>query len=156
MPAPRATAGSPGGGPAAPAAGDVASLDPEDLFARFESSPQGLSGEEAHRRLRRFGPNELPTPRPPHPLRLLFAQVIRVRRDGIEQRLKAREVVPGDVLIVHRGDRVAADARLVRAVDLRLDYSILTGESEPLERHAERAEAAAAPGGPPAGLPAAP
>jgi magnesium-transporting ATPase (P-type) len=47
------------------------------------------------------------------------------------------------MLIVHRGDRVAADARLVRAVDLRLDYSILTGESEPVERWAERAEAVA-------------
>src|SRR3972149_2011607 len=57
-------------------------------------------------------------------------QVVRVRRDGIEQRVRASEVVPGDLLIVHRGDRVAADARLVRAVDLRLGSSILTGESE--------------------------
>jgi Ca2+-transporting ATPase len=61
---------------------------------------------------------------------------VRVRRDGIEQRIPAREVVPGDVLMVQRGDRVAADARLFRAADLRLDYSSLTGESEPVERTA--------------------
>src|SRR3990170_2339324 len=197
---------------APPAAGEIVAVEALELFARYESSPQGLSGEEAHRRLRRCGPNELPSPRPPNPLRLLFSQVshtlalllwaaaglaflaglpqlgwaiiaivginalfsfwqeyragrlvealhrrlpqvVRVRRDGIEQRIKAGEVVPGDLLIVHRGDRVAADARLVRAVDLRLDYSILTGESEPLERRAERAEAAPPTGAPDRGPP---
>src|SRR3990172_13376280 len=48
---------------------------------------------------------------------------VRVRRDGLEQRILASALVPGDVLILQRGDRVAADARLLRAADLRLDYS---------------------------------
>ena len=61
--------------PAPPAAEDIVAVDATELFARYESSPEGLSGEEAHRRLRRYGPNELPSPRPPHPLRLLFSQV---------------------------------------------------------------------------------
>jgi magnesium-transporting ATPase (P-type) len=61
---------------------------------------------------------------------------VRVRRDGIEQRIPAPDVVPGDMLIVNRGDRVAADARLFRAADLRLDYSSLTGESAAVERTA--------------------
>lgn len=65
----------------------------------------------------------------------------RVRRDGIEHRIPAEEVVPGDVLIVQRGDRVPADARLIRATGLLLDYSILTGEAEPVERTAVPAEA---------------
>src|SRR3989337_1464257 len=63
------------GTPARPVAEDIVPVDAPELFARYESSPEGLSGEEAHRRLRRYGPNELPSPRPPHPLRLLFSQV---------------------------------------------------------------------------------
>ncbi|MEX2159864.1 MAG: cation-transporting P-type ATPase [Dehalococcoidia bacterium] len=65
--------------------------------------------------------------------------VVRVRRDGVEHRVHTDDLVPGDLLIVRRGDRVPADARLVRAVDLRLDYSSLTGESEPVEREAPSA-----------------
>ncbi len=174
---------------------DVVALTADELFARFETPALGLTEEEARRRLRRHGPNELPRPRPPHPLRLLFAQVshmlalllwagaglaflarlpqlgwailaivginaafsfwqeyrasqlvealhqrlpsaVRVRRGGVEHRARARELVPGDLLILQRGDRVAADVRLVGAADLRADYSILTGESEPVERTA--------------------
>jgi magnesium-transporting ATPase (P-type) len=60
----------------------------------------------------------------------------RVLRDGIEHRARARELVPGDVIILRRGDRVPADARILRDSDLRLDYSILTGESELVPRSA--------------------
>ena len=76
-------------------------------------------------------------------LRRRLPAAVRVRRDRIEHRIPAREVVPGDVLIVQRGDRVAADARLFRAADLSLDYSSLTGESEAVERTAARSEEAA-------------
>lgn len=58
----------------------------------------------------------------------------RVLRDGAEHRLPARDVVPGDILLVRAGDRVPADARLLAATSLALDYSVLTGESEPVER----------------------
>lgn len=58
----------------------------------------------------------------------------RVRRDGSELPVRARDVVPGDIVVLRRGDRVVADVRLVRAADLRADYSILTGESEPVAR----------------------
>jgi len=54
---------------------EVQSLEAQELFARFQSSPRGLSSEKAERRLRRYGPNELPAARPPHPLRLLLTQV---------------------------------------------------------------------------------
>src|SRR3972149_5952003 len=64
--------GTAAGTPARRAAEEIVAVDAPELFARYESSPEGLSGEEAHRRLRRYGPNELPSPRPPHPLRLLF------------------------------------------------------------------------------------
>jgi magnesium-transporting ATPase (P-type) len=61
----------------------------------------------------------------------------RVYRDGVEHRVRARDVVPGDVVILRRGDRVPADVRLLRSNDVRADYSILTGESEPVMRSEE-------------------
>ena len=58
-----------------------------------------------------------------------------VLRDGHRQLIDARELVPGDVLIVAEGDRISADARLVDgAVDV--DLSPLTGESQPVLRDA--------------------
>ncbi|MDI6451718.1 cation-translocating P-type ATPase [Anaerobaca lacustris] len=58
----------------------------------------------------------------------------RVLRDGKPRRLEAREVVPGDVLVLETGDRVAADARLLSGDDLQVDESALTGESDPLAK----------------------
>jgi magnesium-transporting ATPase (P-type) len=66
----------------------------------------------------------------------------RVLRDGVEHRVKVRELAPGDVIVLQRGDRVPADARLLRDSGLRLDYSILTGESEAVRRGAGIAEGA--------------
>lgn len=52
--------------------------------------------------------------------------------DGEQQEIPAEKVVPGDVLILETGDRVAADARIIEADDLELDESALTGESDPV------------------------
>lgn len=54
-------------------------------------------------------------------LRSLAAPRARVRRGGVVETLDAREIVPGDVLILRTGDRVTADARLVENINLRLD-----------------------------------
>ncbi len=59
----------------------------------------------------------------------LAAPMATVIREGHERAIPAREVVPGDVLVLHTGDRVAADARLVREVNLKADEALLTGES---------------------------
>jgi len=72
----------------------------------------------------------------------------RVRRDGAEQPIRAADVVPGDILILRRGDRVVADVRLVQSADLRADYSILTGESEPVGRRRGPALASTLPEAP--------
>jgi magnesium-transporting ATPase (P-type) len=53
-----------------------------------------------------------------------------VRTTG-RRRLDATELVPGDVVVLEAGDRVPADLRLVDASRLRVDESMLTGESEP-------------------------
>ena len=52
-----------------------------------------------------------------------------VIRDGAEIRIPGREVVRGDMLIVREGDRVPADAVVVHGTTLRVDESLLTGES---------------------------
>ena len=56
-----------------------------------------------------------------------------VLRDGHRQLIDARELVPGDLLLVAEGDRISADARLVEGA-LDIDLSTLTGESQPVLR----------------------
>src|SRR3546814_10287217 len=53
-------------------------------------------------------------------------------RDGEAVRIAAREVVPGDLLLVGEGERIAADGWVLRADDLGVDGSLLTGESVPV------------------------
>lgn len=60
----------------------------------------------------------------------------RVVRDGVRSEIAARDLVPGDVLIVAEGDRVCADARIIDGT-VTLDLSALTGESLPATRSAE-------------------
>ena len=69
-------------------------------------------------------------------LRDLSAPSALVIRDGRATRLHAAEVVPGDLLILEAGDRVAADGTLVEAADLQIDESLLTGEALPVAKRA--------------------
>lgn len=55
----------------------------------------------------------------------------RVIREGTEAQIEASQVVVGDVIVLRKGDRVPADARLFACQGLKVDNSILTGESEP-------------------------
>lgn len=159
--------------------------DPEQLL--------GLSAAEVVRRLREFGPNELPgqehrsligialeilrepifllllacgliyfalgdlqeawillafvlfitgielvqdwrTERSLAALRDLASPRALVIRDGQRLRIAGREVVPGDLMVLAEGDRVAADARLVWSTHLSADESLLTGESIPVRK----------------------
>jgi len=65
-------------------------------------------------------------------LRNLATPRALVVRDGKQIRIAGREVVPGDILVVHEGDRIAADARIVQCTHLSVDESLLTGESMPV------------------------
>ncbi|PIT05344.1 ATPase [Bradyrhizobium nitroreducens] len=69
-------------------------------------------------------------------LRELTSPRALVVRDGERQRIAGREVVRGDLLVLAEGDRVPADAVLVRAQDLAVDESLLTGESVPVRKQA--------------------
>ena len=69
-------------------------------------------------------------------LSLLVAPHARVHRNGTLRSAPVDEVVVGDVVMLEPGDQVIADGRLLVASDLRLDESILTGESQPATRGA--------------------
>ena len=78
-------------------------------------------------------------------LKKLTAPQARVRREGRVVSVPAREVVPGDILVLEAGDLVAADARLLEAASLRCIESSLTGESEAVSKHAKTLERAPIP-----------
>lgn len=168
----------------------------QDVYALLETTPQGLDGEEARRRLQKYGFNEIPRSVSYSWIKLLvrnfvhmlavilwvagglafiggmpqlgwaiiavifinaffsFAQEwrayqavealqrlievkARVLRDGTKTVIPAREVVPGDVLLLEAGDQVVADARLVESYGLEVINASLTGESTPVFRTAE-------------------
>jgi len=67
-------------------------------------------------------------------LRQMAAPVVRVRRDGREQALPARELVPGDIVLLEAGNVVPADGRVLESASLRAQESALTGESEPVDK----------------------
>ena len=64
-------------------------------------------------------------------LKKLAAPKAKVRRDGAEMITEAKYVVPGDILLFEAGDSIAADVRLIEAMNLKVDEAILTGESVP-------------------------
>ena len=70
-------------------------------------------------------------------LRRLAALQARVLRDGHEAQLEARELVPGDILLLAAGDAVGADARLLQQAQLQLAEAALTGESVPVAKALE-------------------
>nr|WP_298401630.1 cation-translocating P-type ATPase [uncultured Chloroflexus sp.] len=78
-------------------------------------------------------------------LRRLAAPNATVLRDGVEQAIPARDLVPGDVVLVRAGDRVPADLRLIEAVNLQIEEAALTGESLPVEKTVDLLVPATAP-----------
>lgn len=171
-------------------------LSIEETLQSLNSSHQGLSQEEAARRLAQFGPNELKKEKGISPIRIflsqftsflilvllaavvisfaigeiidalmillivLFAGILgfiqeyraekamealkkmaaltsSVIRDGAEKETPARELVPGDVVLLITGDRVPADCRLIESRNLKIDEAPLTGESVPVEKTTE-------------------
>ena len=80
-------------------------------------------------------------------LRRMAAPTATVLRAGEEVDVPARELVPGDVLLLHAGDKASADGRLVEAVNLRVEESALTGESLPVEKQTAEIEGDDLPAG---------
>ena len=68
-------------------------------------------------------------------LRQMAAPTAGVLRDGTEIETPARDLVPGDVIILRAGDKIPADGRLIEAVNLQIEEAALTGESVPVEKN---------------------
>ena len=68
-------------------------------------------------------------------LRQMAAPTASVFRDGTEIKIPARDLVPGDVILLHTGDRIPGDARLLEAINLQVEEAALTGKSVPVEKH---------------------
>ena len=168
-------------------------LRAEEVLKLLKTSEEGLADEEAQKRLKEFGPNEIEVEKPKSPLlflarqfteplvllliaaslislaigevldasmilaivfmiallgffqeyraeralqmlKKLSAPTAQVVRRGVVKEIPTREVVPGDVLLIEAGTRVAADARLIECHEVRMDESVLTGESTPVPK----------------------
>jgi len=64
----------------------------------------------------------------------MTAPTATVIRGGREVEIPARDLVPGDVVIIKTGDRIPADGRLLEAVNLKVEEASLTGESVPVNK----------------------
>jgi P-type Ca2+ transporter type 2C len=68
-------------------------------------------------------------------LREMAAPTATALRDGTDIQVPARELVPGDIVLLHAGDKIPADVRLIEAINLQIEESALTGESVAVEKN---------------------
>ncbi|PSN15057.1 magnesium-transporting ATPase [filamentous cyanobacterium CCT1] len=69
-------------------------------------------------------------------LKQMASPSVRVQRDGRLQEVPSQDLVPGDIMLLEAGDQVAADGRLLEAVNLQLRESALTGEAQGVNKQA--------------------
>ena len=62
-------------------------------------------------------------------LKSLTSPEAAVIRNGTEKKIPSTELVPGDIILLQTGDRIPADARIIKEFNLKVDESSLTGES---------------------------
>ena len=67
-------------------------------------------------------------------LKELSSPKAKVLRDGVKKEILAKDIVPGDLLLLEAGDIVAADGRIVESYSLQVNESSLTGESTNVEK----------------------
>lgn len=67
-------------------------------------------------------------------LKRLATPLVRVRRSAQVRDIPARDLVPGDVILLEAGNAIPADARLVESANVRVQEASLTGESHPVEK----------------------
>lgn len=78
---------------------------------------------------------EYRTERTMEALKSLAAPYAKVIRNEQQASIPAEDIVPGDVIVLETGDRIAADAAILECNSLHIDESLLTGESLPVEKH---------------------
>lgn len=70
-------------------------------------------------------------------LQNMLSSNARVMRDGVEKLIDTRELVPGDLVMLAAGDKIPADIAPLSSAELKVDESVLTGESFPVEKSAD-------------------
>lgn len=70
-------------------------------------------------------------------LKRLAVPTVKVRREGGLREIAAKDLVPGDVVLLEVGNHVPADCRLLEGVNLKIEEASLTGESEPIEKQVD-------------------
>lgn len=70
-------------------------------------------------------------------LKKLAVSTVKVRRGDRVQEISARQLVPGDIVLLETGNLVPADYRLLESFNLRIQEASLTGESEPIDKNTE-------------------
>ncbi|MFN2137166.1 MAG: cation-translocating P-type ATPase [Candidatus Promineifilaceae bacterium] len=70
-------------------------------------------------------------------LKQLSVPIVKVKRDGHTREISARELVPGDIVLLETGGLVPADGRLIEEVNLKIEEAALTGESEAVHKTVE-------------------
>jgi magnesium-transporting ATPase (P-type) len=70
-------------------------------------------------------------------LRDMMVQECLVLRAGDQRRIPAKELVPGDLVVLEGGDKIPADARFLEVNNIHVDESSLTGESVPVRKGVE-------------------
>ena len=71
-------------------------------------------------------------------LRNMMVQEALVIRGGDQRRIPAKELVPGDLVVLEAGDKIPADLRFIEDANVHVDESSLTGESVPVKKHIEK------------------
>jgi len=70
-------------------------------------------------------------------LRKMVTSLAHVKREGAIQEIDATELVPGDIVLLETGNKVPADMRLIETSTLKMDESLLTGESKDVRKQAD-------------------
>ena len=70
-------------------------------------------------------------------LKKMTKTMIRVFRDGKEQEIDSRYLVPGDVVFLEEGTKIPADGEVIEAYNLEVNEAMLTGESMPVVKNSK-------------------
>lgn len=68
-------------------------------------------------------------------LRKIIKPKTTVIRDGKQKTIEAKDLVPGDIVVLDHGERVPADGKLLEGIDVLINEALLTGEEEPVEKN---------------------
>ncbi len=73
-------------------------------------------------------------------LKKLASLKAKVLRNNTVQEISAKEIVPGDILLLEEGDKIPADGRVIEIIHFKTSEAALTGESQPVEKQIEKLE----------------